>query len=375
VLLIGAGLFIRSLANLRISNPGFRTGNLLEFDVNPRAVGYDVTRATAFEQRMLERLRAMPGVKAAGIANLSILRNNEWDMWITLEGYRPAPGESPGPHFNAVTPGYFDAMGMHVLNGRGFTAKDTLTSPKVAIVNAKFVRKYFKNGVPIGKHFGVGNDPGTKTDIEIIGVVNDARYENMREEIPETVYLCDPQRQFFAGTIYLQTEGDPRSAFGPVRTVMRDLDPNLPITNLKTFEQQISDSLVNERLIATLSTVFGLLATALVLIGLYGVMAFSVTRRSREIGIRMAVGALSGDVVWLVMREVLLLIGGGLAVGIPAAWAVTRIVRSQLYGIEPWDPASIVMATLLLASVTAIAGYIPARRAALFDPLRILRYE
>jgi predicted permease len=375
VLLIGAGLFIRSLANLRVANPGFRTSNLLEFDVNPRSVGYDPARATTFEQRLLERLRAIPGVRAAGDANLSILRNNEWDMWVTIEGYRPGPGESPDPHFNSITPGYFEAMGMHILDGRNFAAKDTTTSPKVAIVNAKFVRKYFKGTIPIGKHFGVGNDPGTKMDTEIIGVVNDAHYENLREEIPEQVFLADMQRPFFAGTMYVQTDRDARTAFGQVRSAVRDLDPNLPIMNLKTFERQISDSLVTERLIATLSTVFGFLATALVLIGLYGVMAFVVTRRSREIGIRMAVGALSSDVVRLVMREVLVLIGGGLALGIPAAWAITRIVRAQLYGIEPWDPASIVLATLLLAAVTAVAGYIPARRAALFDPLRILRYE
>jgi predicted permease len=375
VLLIGAGIFIRSLANLRFINPGFRTANLVQFDIALRTAGYDASRATAFFRRLDERLNAEPGVKSSGMANLAILRNNEWDMWVTIEGYQASPGNFPDPHFNAVSPRYFDAMGMKVLAGRAFSIKDNMSSPKVAIVNSKFARKYFGSAPTVGRHIGVGNDPGTKTDIEIVGVVNDAHYENLREEIPEQVFLSDGQRETYAGTVYVQTDRDTRSAFASIRSIVRELDPNLPITNLKSFDRQISDSLITERLIATLSTVFGILATALVLIGLYGVMAFMVTRRSREIGIRMAVGALSGDVVWLVMREALLLIAIGLAIGIPAAVALTRIVQSQLYGIEPGDPLSMALATLLLVAATAAAGYIPARRAAMFDPLRILRYE
>jgi ABC-type antimicrobial peptide transport system permease subunit len=245
----------------------------------------------------------------------------------------------------------------------------------VAIVNSKFARKYFENAPAVGRRIGLGNDPGTKTDIEIVGVVNDAHYENLREEIPEQVFLSDGQRETYGGTVYVQTDRDASSAFTSIRSVVRELDPNLPITNLKTFNRQISDSLITERLIATLSTVFGILATALVLIGLYGVMAFMVTRRSREIGIRMAVGAITGDVIWLVMREALVLIAIGLAIGIPAAFALTRIVQAQLYGIEPGDPMSMALATLLLVAATSAAAYIPVRRAAMFDPLRILRYE
>jgi predicted permease len=377
VLLIGAGLFIRSLANLRFIDPGFRTTNLVQFVITPRAVGYDATRAAAFVRRLLDRLRGMPGVHSAGTADVAILqcRGCEWDQWVTIEGYRPGPGESPDPHFNSVSPGYFDTMGMHVLNGRGFTVKDDTSAPKVAIVNAKFVKRYFRGAVPIGRRFGLGNDPGTKTDIEIIGVVNDAHYETLREDIPEQVFLPSMQRPVFGGSVYVFTDRDPSSAFSAIRSAVRELDPNLPIINMKTFDRQLSESLVTERLIATLSSVFGLLATGLVLIGLYGVMAFMVTQRSREIGIRMAVGAVASDVVWLVMREVLVLIAAGLAIGLPAAYALTRIVKSQLYGIDPADPVSIVIATLLLAAVTAAAGYLPARRAALFNPLRILRYE
>jgi predicted permease len=266
-------------------------------------------------------------------------------------------------------------MGMHILNGRAFTVRDDATTPKVAIVNAKFAHRYFGNGLVVGKHIGVGGDPDTKTDIQIVGVVNDAHYENLREEIPEQVFLCNMQGRMGGETIYVLTENDPRSAFGSIRSLVRELDANLPLTNVKTFDRQLSDSLVTERLTATLATVFGLLATTLVLIGLYGVMSYMVTRRSREIGIRMALGAITGNVIWIVMREALILITAGVVIGLPCAWALTQVVRAQLYGIEPGDPASIALATLLLAVVTTTAGFIPARRAAAFDPWRILRHE
>lgn len=375
VLLIGAGLFIRSLTNLRDLDPGFRTANLLQFSINPRTAGYDPDRTRLFYQKLDQRLRTMPGVRAAGIADLAILNNNEWDMWVAIEGRPFRAGEIPDPHFNAVSPGYFDAMGMHILNGRAFTVRDDATTPKVAIVNAKFAHRYFGNGLVVGKHIGVGGDPDTKTDIQIVGVVNDAHYENLREEIPEQVFLCNMQGRMGGETIYVLTENDPRSAFGSIRSLVRELDANLPLTNVKTFDRQLSDSLVTERLTATLATVFGLLATTLVLIGLYGVMSYMVTRRSREIGIRMALGAITGNVIWIVMREALILITAGVVIGLPCAWALTRVVRAQLYGIEPGDPASIALATLLLAVVTTTAGFIPARRAAAFDPWRILRHE
>jgi predicted permease len=375
VLLIGAGIFIRSLTNLETQDAGFRSAGVLEFFLGTRSAGYDAERSRAFFQRVEDRLRAMPGVQATGIGDLAILNNNEWDMWVAVEGRPFRPGEIPDPHFNAVSPGYFDALGMRVIGGRDFDAHDNTSSPTVAIVNAKFVKKYFGGGQAVGKHIGVGGDPGTKTDIQVVGVVNDARYENLREEIPEIVYLCEMQRPITGANIYVRTAGDPRGTMTAVRSLIRELDPNLPITNLKTFDRQIAESLVTERLTATLATIFGMLATALVLIGLYGVMSFMVTRRSREIGIRMALGAFAGSVVWIIMREALILIATGIVIGLPAAWALSRVVRAQLYGVEPGDPMSIALATVLLGAVTAIAAFIPARRAAGFDPWRILRHE
>ena len=375
VLLIGAGVFIRSLTNLQSLDPGFRTKGLIEFSLNPRSVGYDPDRARSFFVRLKQRLDSTPGIRYAGLANLAILNNNEWDMWVAIEGRPFKAGEIPDPHFNAVTPGYFDAMGMHLLQGRDFNARDDAGAPAVAIVNARFAKKYFGSGPAVGRHLGVGGDPTTKTNILVVGVVNDAHYEDLREQIPEQVFLCEFQRPMYGETVYALVDGDAKTAFGSMRNVVRELDPNLPLVNVKTFERQLADSLVTERLTATLATIFGLIATALVLIGLYGVMSFMVTRRSREIGIRMALGAFQSRVIWIVMREALILIGAGLGIGLPAAYALVRVVRAQLYGIEPGDPASILIATLMLTAVTALAAFVPARRAAAFDPWRVLRHE
>jgi predicted permease len=374
VLLIGAGLFIRSLAGLQLLDPGFRTAGLVQFALNPRNAGYQMDRAAAFFQRLNERLGAIPGVRAAGMSDMAILTGNEWDQWVAIEGYRST--EPPDPHFNAISPGYLEAMGMHLVMGRSFTEHDSETAPKVALVNATFAKRYFANAPAVGRHIGLGGDPGTPTDIEVVGVVNDTRYESLRDEIPPQVFLCQMQRPSYGSRVmYVMTDRDPASTFAAIRSTVHELDPNIPVSNMKTFDRQLSDSLITERLIATLSTIFGILATTLVLIGLYGTMTFMVTRRSREIGIRMALGAGAGKVVWLVMREVVTLIGFGIAIGLPVAWTLSRLVQSQLYETKPGDPVSIGLATLLLAGVSAAAGYLPARRAAAADPLSILRYE
>jgi predicted permease len=375
LLLIGAGLFIRSLDNLKLVNPGFKTSNLVQFNLSPRPAGFDVARTHLLYQQLDERLRSLPGVSGAGMANNGVLTDNEWDNSITIEGYAAKPGEDLDPHMNQVTPGYFEALGIHILAGRGFMSKDTANSPKVALVNESFVKRYFGASPAVGRRVGLGSDPGTPTDIEIIGVVNDTKYENLREEIPREMYLCDAQRGASSKVVYVRTERDPENAFATIRAVVHDLAPALPITGMKTLTRQLDESLVTERMVATLSSVFGALATVLAIIGLYGVMAYMVTRRSREIGIRMALGAMRGNVVWLVMREVLTLVGIGIAVGLPAAFALTHLVESQLYGVKASDPAAMALATALLAAVALLAGYIPARRAAGFDPVRVLRYE
>ena len=371
LLLIGAGLFIRSLSNLHSLDPGFKTTNVVQFSLNPRAIGYDADRTRDFFRRVVERMRRVPGVQSAALTNIGVLTNNQWDMWVTIDSYQRKENEYIDPWFNAVGPGYFEMMGIPLLQGREFSLKDDAPQPLVAIVNEKFAKKYFGNGVAVGHKIGIGRDPGTPTNIEIVGVVADARYESLRHEVPEQVYLYNTTGQ----TVYVRTGRDAASVMPGIRAAIREMDANLPIPTMMTLDQQLEESLVTERMIATLSSVFGVLATALAIVGLYGVMAYMVTRRSREIGIRMALGAQSGNVVWLVMREVLVLVGAGIAVGAPAAWALSKLVQAQLYGVQPHDPASIALPTLLLAAVALLAGYVPARRAAGYDPVRVLRYE
>jgi putative ABC transport system permease protein len=374
LLLIGAGLFTRSLSNLHTLDPGFKTANLIQFMVNPRAIGYDQDRAAAFYKRLDERLRRIPGVRDAGYGQVPVLMGWEWDNWVTIDSY-PRKGEPPDPHMNSVSASYFATLGIPILQGRAFTAQDDRGAPRVAIVNATFAKKYFGNGLAVGHRFGRGSDPGTPMNIEIVGVAGDTRYESLRDEIPPEVYLCDAQQDAYNRTIYVRTARDPENTFGAIRAAVRELEPSLPVTYMMTLDRQLDDSLVTERMIAALSTVFGILATVLAIVGLYGVMAYMVTRRSREIGIRMALGAQSSSVVWLVMREVLVLVAAGVAAGLPAALALSKVVTAQLYAVQPNDPLSLAAATLLLAGVALVAGYVPARRAAGYDPVLVLRYE
>jgi predicted permease len=387
LLLVGAGLFIRTLRNLEQVDLGLRPESLVSFTISPGSSGYSANRAKQFFGTLLDRLRNASGVTQAGLANMPILEGGEQDWSITIEGYEAKPGERMNTYFNCVSPEYFATLGMPLLVGRDFDARDVdlATSPpsgvarrpfKVAIVNASFVRHYFGDGNPLGRHFGLGSDPGTPTPIEIVGVVGDAKYTAVREEIARQMFFPVMQDNYASSAIvYLRTSGDARVAFGAAQRTLQQLDPNVPMYNLRTVEQQIGRSLLNERLIAMLSSGFGVLATLLAMVGLYGVMAYTVLRRTREIGLRVALGAVPRDVIWLVMREVLLLVGTGVTLGLAAAWALTRYVQSQLYGVAATDPTTIAAAVVILSLVAAAAGYVPARRATRVDPVRALRYE
>jgi predicted permease len=275
-----------------------------------------------------------------------------------------------------VSPGFFETLGIPIPLGRDFTDRDVKDAPPVAIVNEKFVKRYFGDQYPIGRRIGMGGDPGTKTDITIIGVVRDTKYENLRAEIPFQVYRPYQQVDFVLGmTAYLRARGDPSSLFPTLRRAVREVDANVPVSHMRTLKEQVDVSLVRERLLATLSTGFGLLASLLAAVGLYGVMGYMVARRTREIGIRMALGASSRSVIRLVMREVLLLVGAGVGIGLPAAWALTRLVETQLYAVAPSDPWSVGLATAGIAATALLAGYFPARRAMQVDPMRALRWE
>ncbi len=376
LLLIGAGLFIQSLKNLEELNPGFKTENLLTFAVEPTLNGYKAEWALEYYRQLIERLKGLPGVTSVALAVMPLLADDEWDNWVTVEGYSAKQGEIPDPHMQFTSPDFFETLKIPVVLGRAFTIKDGKTAPKVGIVNQKFVKRYFGNANPIGRHLGMGGDPGTKMDIEIVGVVGDTKYENMREEIPYEVYIPYLQTDFVNGmSAYVRTRGDPANLFSTVRQAVRNVEASVPMYDMRTLEQQVENSLVTERLLASLSTVFGILATMLAATGLYGVMAYMVARRTPEIGIRMALGAGRRSVMWLVMREVLLLATIGLAIGLISAWALTRLVAAQLFGIRPFDPLTMVLAAIGIASVAMLAGYLPARRAIRIDPMRALRFE
>jgi predicted permease len=376
VLLVGAGLFIRSLQKLKDLDPGFRTTNLLAFKVDPTLNGYEPQRTKSFYQRLRENLDSLPGVDIAALAVVPVMEGDEWDQWVTIDSYSPKTGELPDPHMNFISPDYFKTMEITLLTGRDFRRTDTRGMPKVCIVNEAFAKKYFGTTNAVGHRIGMGIDPGTKTDITIIGVARDTKYESMRDEIPTEVFRPYEQLEFATGiTAYVRTAQNPDLMFSSIRRHMRDLDPNLPVFEMITLEKQMNDSLVTERLVALLSTGFGFLATVLAAIGLYGVMAYAVARRTREIGIRMAIGAARKDVLWLVMREVFALLGIGVAIALPAAWILSETVRSQLYGIQPADPLSMSAATFAIAGVALLAGYLPAQRATRVDPICALRYE
>jgi predicted permease len=307
---------------------------------------------------------------------VQLLEGNEWDNSATVDGYSPKVGEMVDPHMQFLSPGFFDTLRIPILEGRDFRLQDDATAPKVGIVNQKFARKYFANVDPIGRRIGMGGDPGTKLDIEIVGVVGDTKYESMRDEVPYEVYLPYNQQNYVNSmTAYVRSAADPAGLVSTLRKVVGELDPDVPIYRMRTLDRQVENSLITERLLATLSGAFGLLATLLAAMGLYGVMAFMVARRTREIGIRMALGASGGSVVWLVMREVMLLVGLGVAIGLPAALALTRLVRAQLFGVDPGDGLTLCLATVGIAAVALLSGYLPARRATGIDPMRALRWE
>jgi predicted permease len=390
LLLIGAGLFLRSLANLKNLGPGFATDRLMVFNVDPSLNGYDNERIKAFYRRLSDELRALPGVHAVGLASVRILEDGEWDSSTTVEGYNVRPADAPEPYMNSVSPGYFAAMGVPIVEGRDFTTQDTArilhgeqthkdkpnTVPTVVMINEKFAHKFFGGADPIGRHVGFGSDPGTKTDMEVIGVVKDIKYTSLRDEIPVQMfvpYLADDHVGDM--TAYVRASTEPSQILPLLRARVHDLDANLPVYSMRSMDEQVSKSLLIERLVSGLATVFGGLATLLAGIGLYGVMAYTVERRTREIGIRMALGALRGDVIWLVMREVLVLVAIGVTVGLAGALGLAQYVQSQLYGVTRDDPATIALATTGLAMVAAFAGYVPALRASRADPMQALRYE
>jgi len=373
LLLFGAGLFVKSLQNLKGTDTGVALDNLLTFQLAPALSGYSEPRAVQFNRDLLERLRTAPGVKSAAFAAVSLLSGDEWDSSTAVEGHTFADGEDQQAFMNAFSPGYFETMRIPILEGRDFRQSDLVENATVAIVNKRFADHFFPSKSAVGKRLGRGGGPNAKLTIEIIGVVADSLYEGPREGVHRQVFVPNWGRG--STVYYVRSAVGSSTAFNTIRNEVKQLDGTMPIYQMKTLEGQLDETLLTDRLIALLSAGFGMLATILASIGLYGVMAFVVARRRKELGIRLALGAQPGRVIWLVMREVLLLLVIGLAVGIPSAMLLGRSVSSVLYGIQPNDPWMAGSTIVLLSLVSAAAGLIPARRASRIDPILALRYE
>jgi predicted permease len=375
LLLVGAGLFVRTLRNLESLGPGFPTDHLLTFRIDPSLNGYSDEQTKSFYQRLDLNLQTMPGVTSVGFSAMALLKGYGWQNAVLGKDFEGAPIEEQ-PVLSEVGPGYFATLGIPIVAGRAFTAQD-VGPAKHAVINESFAREYFLGRNPIGQRFGLVNDmEPVSPDIEVIGVIPDRKYRDLRETPPAQAYFPYLEGVHFRFmNIYLRTQVDPRQIEDELRERMRQFDPHVPVVGLQTMNEQIGFSLRTERLVASLSGVFGGLATLLAVIGLYGVMAYVVMRRTREIGIRMALGALPGNVIGMVMREVLILTGMGVVLGVPLSLVLSSLVRSQLYGLEPHDPLTLVSSAFTLALVACLAGFIPASRASRIDPMQSLRND
>jgi predicted permease len=377
LLLVGAGLFVKTLANLKQMNPGFHEmENLITFQVDPARNGYSLTRLKAFYRQAQEDIRSLPGVKSAGYAWIPVLSGREADWDVVVEG-RPAKDSDDRQVFvNCMSPGYWQTMGLTLLDGRDFDGRDQGSRFRVAIVNRAFAGRFFGTTSPIGRHIGFDTGPGAVPDLEIVGLVENSLNEGPREGVRRQVFLPFGQSSFpYAASFYVRTSAGSGATWSLLRRKIQELDPAMPIYEMKTLENQLDETLGAERLTAMLSAVFGALATLLAAVGLYGVMALMVVRRTREIGLRMALGAPQGAVLWMVMKEALGVLGIGLAAGIPCAYWLSRFVSSQLFGVAPADIWTAVLAAAILMAVTSGAGLLPAHRASTIDPIQALRHE
>jgi predicted permease len=377
ILVTAAGLFLRTLDNLRRTDTGFRTERLVHFRLNPGLAGYDRTRAAAFFHRVLGELRSIPGVSAATLAVAPVLSGSTIGFGgLEVEGATPRDGQDVHADGNAVAPGYFSMLGMNVIRGRGLEETDTATSHRVAVVNETFAKMYFQDRDPLGHKMRLSWGSGTLYDHEIVGVAKDARIANLRDRPEPNFFMPYTQWNVLTSAfVYVRSSSDPGALVAAVRQVVQRHDSAIPVVGYRTVDQQIDQLLRPERLVASLSLAFGLLAAGLAAMGLYGVTAFSVARRTREIGIRVALGAQRAAVLRMVLRDVAVMAAVGIGVGVALSLGLARYIESQLYGIPARDALTIVAAACVLVTVALLSGWLPAHRASRVDPMLALRDE
>lgn len=378
VLLTGAGLFARSLMNLQSENIGFDRSNMLLVGIDARLAGYKPAELATLYQQVLERVSSLPNVRAVSMATYSPMSGMQRSSSIQIPGYTPQPEEDTVVEELLVSPKYAETLGIPLLRGREIETRDTPAGPRVAVVNETFANHYFKDQNPIGRKFTFDDETDNGAQLEIIGVIGDVKSSDAREKANPTVYrpiLQIQDQAAYTVNIQIRTLGDANSFAGPVRQTINDIDDKLPVYGVTTLDEQVNERLKQDRLIAQLVSFFGALALILACIGLYGVMAHGVARRTNEIGIRMALGAQGGNIAWMILRETLMLVLLGLVIGVPTALFAARFVSSQLFGLQAADPAALIGAAVVLTLVALLAGYFPARRASRVNPLTALRYE
>ena len=375
ILLVAAGLSVRSLARLSEVHLGYARENLLLFRIDPLAGGYKGPGITHLYQQALDRISVIPGVRAATVSHNGLFSHSESGDPVSVEGFTPKQGEDVDSRFDHIGPGYFSTMGIPIVMGRELGPQDT-NGIHTAVINQAFEKRFFGGANPIGKHVR-DTYPGNPADMEVVGVVADAKYNSLREDSVPRIYaaLFNPMWDQNSAVYEVRTYADPVALSAALRQAVQETSASLPPIAIHTMSGLVDESLQTDRFIEKLSGAFGVLALVLASIGLYGIMAYTVARRTRDIGIRLALGAEPGNVLRQVLVETLTLVLLGVAIGMPVAVGGTYFVRSMLYGLGVADPVALTSAALMLLSVAAVAGFLPARRASMVDPMVALRYE
>jgi predicted permease len=377
LLLVAAGLFVRTLTNLEKQDLGFNPNNLLVFTLDPTKSGYEGQQALDLLEKVRARLRYLPGVKAVTLSGTGLLTSWGGDWSICAEESQMKPGQSRRIEAQQVGPDFFRTVDVKVVLGRGIEERDTANSTPVAVVDENLAHSFLGDSNPVGRRFSAGDTFDPKKAFEIVGVVKNFKYRSPRSSDVKHAYFPYTQAKGGVGTMHFEARsaGDPLALTAAARAAIREIDPNLALAEVKTQTQMMAEALTQERLLAKLCAFFGALALALAAIGLYGLMAYSVSRRTHEIGIRMALGAHRRQVLYMVLQQSLVLVAAGTVIGLLAAMATTRLIGSELYGLKPTDPLTLASAAFFMLAVGAFAAYLPALRATKVDPTVALRYE